>query len=167
MTPVAEILAVVEPPAELTAVTVIVLTPLANGIETADHVTIELPGLASTAAPEPPRSLAQVTEIPPMKSVTVPSSLRAEVPVPELEVMARTGFRRKASTCAVGNSAAATPTGASPDEPPPQPANAKTLKISANAVMAEFICNFIRNSPQAHVLIDRFAGMHVQRTRSI
>jgi hypothetical protein len=129
-------LAVVEPPAALTAVTMIVLTPSARGIGLADHVTIAVPGLTRVAVPDPPRSLVQVTAIPPVEPDTEPSSLRAVVPDPEFAVIARMGFRRAASACAVGDSALATSTGASPDVPPPHPASASTLTISANATTA-------------------------------
>jgi hypothetical protein len=134
--PVAEMLAVVEPPAALAAVTVIVLTPPARGIGLADHPTIAVPGLASVAAPEPPRSLTQVTAIPPMEPDTEPSSLRADEPDPEFAVIFRMGFRRADSACAVGDSAAAASIATSLDVPPPHPTSASALTISANATTA-------------------------------
>ena len=121
-------------PAASVAVTVIVLTPVSNGIFAADQLYRPLPPLVTEAVPEPPRSLTQLTRDTTRTSVADPSSFSAAVPLPDCEVMAMVNLFSRRSACAEGlSTAAAASMLPSVEAPPPQPANASAAAISDKA----------------------------------
>ena len=121
-------------PAVSVAVTVIVLTPVSNGMFAADQLYKLLPLLVTEAVPEPPRSLTQLTRETTKTSVAVPFSFSAAVPLPDCEVMAMVNLLSSPSACAEGlSTAAAASRLPSVEAPPPQPANASAVATSDNA----------------------------------